>query len=149
MTAQQMWDRFTKETGVSAGYDAWAFCGGGEVGDQLAKLVLDGTKTATASAYISYQTENEPIPEAGCYSVVLYDNAEAACVIQTNQVSLVPFDEVSAEHAYKEGEGDRSLAYWRKVHREAFAPDYAQAGLQFDEHGLTVLQEFTVVYQIP
>lgn len=147
MTAQQMWNQFAGETGISAGYDAWAFCGGGEIGDRLAKLVLDGVKTATASAYISYQIENEPIPEAGCYSVVLYDNGEAACIIRTNKVSLVPFDEVSAEHAYKEGEGDRSLAYWREVHRESFAPDYAEAGLEFDEHGLIVLEEFHIVYR--
>ena len=97
MTAQQMWHQFARETGISAEYDAWAFCGGGEIGDRLAKLVLDGIKTATASAYISYQIENESIPKAGSYSVVLYDSGEAACIIQTNKVNLVPFDEVSAQ----------------------------------------------------
>lgn len=147
MTAQQMWNQFSKKIGISAEYEAWAFCGGGEIGDRLAKLVLNGVKIATASAYISYQIENESIPEIGCYSVILYDNGEAACIIQTNKVSLIPFDEVPAEHAYKEGEGDRSLAYWRKVHRESFTPDYAAAGLEFDEHGLIVLEEFTVVYR--
>ena len=147
MTAQQMWHQFARETGISAEYDAWAFCGGGEIGDRLAKLVLDGIKTATASAYISYQIENESIPKAGSYSVVLYDSGEAACIIQTNKVNLVPFDEVSAQHSYKEGEGDKSLVYWREVHREAFTPDYAAAGLEFDEHGLIVLEEFTVVYR--
>jgi len=147
MTAKELWDRFTKEYHINATYEAWAFCGGGEVGDRLAQLVLDGIKTATASAYISYQMEQEPIPVDGCYSVILWDNGEAACIIQTTKVTLVPFDEVSAKHAYLEGEGNRSLQYWRKVHEEAFEPDYHVAGQEFDEHGLIVLEEFKVVYR--
>lgn len=43
---------------------------------------------------------------------------------------LVPFDQVSERHAWLEGEGDRSLAYWREVHREAFEPDYQAAGME-------------------
>ena len=39
----------------------------------------------------------------------------------------VPFDEVSKEHAYKEGEGDRSLAYWRDVHEDFFAEEFISA----------------------
>ena len=33
---------------------------------------------------------------------------------------MVPFDEVDEEHAYLEGEGDRSLEYWREVHERFF-----------------------------
>lgn len=147
MNAEQMWKQFSEDNHIDASYDAWAFCGGGEVGDRLAGLVLKGIKTATASAYISYQTENEDIPKAGSYSAVLYDSKEAACIIQTTHVSLVPYNQVSAEHAYLEGEGDRSLSYWRRVHREAFIPDYQEAGKEFDENGLIVLEQFQVVYK--
>lgn len=145
MTAQELWDRFTRRTGIVAPYEAWAFCGGGEIGDELARLTLEGTKTATASAYIAYETEKEPIPEVGCYSVVLYDDGSAACIIRDTKVTTVPFNQVSPRHAYLEGEGDRSLAYWKKVHREFFTPDYEAAGLPFDECGLCVLEEFEVV----
>ena len=62
-------------------------------------------------------------------------------------VSLVAYNQVSAEHAYLEGEGDRSLSYWRRVHREAFTPDYQEAGKEFDENGLIVLEQFQVVYK--
>ena len=146
MTARELWTEFSEKTGITADYDEWAFCGGGEAGDELARLVLAGKKTATASAYIAYQTENEPLPQLGEYSVVLFDSGEAACIIQNMGVSLVPFSEVSAEHAYREGEGDRSLEYWKRVHREAFEPDYAAAGLPFEEDGLCVLEEFELVY---
>ena len=146
MTARELWEEFSRKTGINADYDEWAFCGGGEIGDELAQLVLEGKKTATASAYIAYQTENEPLPQAGEYSVVLFDSGEAACIIRNVRVSLVPFKKVPAEHAYCEGEGDRSLEYWRSVHREAFETDYAAAGLPFDEDGLCVLEEFEPVY---
>ena len=78
--------------------------------------------------------------------MILLDSGEAAGVICNTKVTLVPFDEVSAEHAFREGEGDRSLAYWKKVHREAFTPDYEAAGKLFDEHGLCVLEEFALLY---
>ena len=147
MTVGEMWRRFSESAGIEAPYQAWSFCGGGEIGDELAELVLEEKKTATASAYISYLTEKEELPKAGEYSVVLYDNGEAACVIRTNKVTLVPFDKVTERHASLEGEGDGSLEYWRTVHREIFTEDYAAAGLPFDEHGLCVLEEFEVQYK--
>lgn len=147
MTAQELWDKYSQYSGVDAPFEAWAFCDGGEVGDRLARLVLDGIKTATASAYIAYQTENEQLPQVGDHSVILFDNGEAACVIRDTKVSVVPFDEVSERHAYLEGEGDRSLAYWRAVHEEFFTPDYEAAGKPFDRRGLSVLEEFEVVYR--
>ena len=149
MTGGEMWRIFCRENGISAEtpHDEWKFCGGGEVGDMLARLVLDGIKTATASAMIAYQTEDESVPKVDSYSIVLFDDDRAACVIRDTKVSVVPFDEVSAEHAYKEGEDDRSLEKWREVHRKAFEHDYAAAGLRFDEHGDCVLEEFEVVYK--
>ena len=129
MTAEQMWHAYCESSGVSeqTPYSAWAFCGGGAVGDELAQLVLAGTKTATASA-LAFELEKEPLPKVGEYSVILLDSGEAAGVICDTKVTLVPFDEVSGAHAVREGEGDRSLAYWKKVHREAFTPDFEAAG---------------------
>lgn len=146
MKAQELWDLFSKENNINDRYEAWAFCDGGEVADILATLVLSGVKTATASSLISYQTENEPIPKPGDYSVILYNNGEAACILRTTSIILTPFDEVPERHAYLEGEGDRSLAYWREVHRDFFTPDYEKAGVLFDEHGIVILEEFELVY---
>lgn len=150
MTANEMWSKFCSETNLDpeTPYEAWAFCGGGPFADELATLVLSGMKTANASALIAYETENEPVPKVGCYSVILYDDGTAAGVIRDTKVSLVPFCEVSAEHAFKEGEGDRTLAYWREVHQQVFTPDYQAAGKEFDEQGICVLEEFQLVYPI-
>ena len=58
----------------------------------------------------------------------------------------LPFRDVSEDHAYKEGEGDRSLAYWRQVHEELFTKWLAEIGLSFSPESKVVLEEFQVVY---
>ncbi len=139
MNAQQMWEAF----GGRGEYEAWRF--GGDA-DALAELVLAGKKTATASAYPLYELENEPLPKAGEYSVILDSRDEAVCVIQTTKVYVVPFDQVSPGHAAREGEGDLSLTDWRAVHRAFFAGELEAAGLTFHESMKVVCEEFAKVF---
>ena len=56
----------------------------------------------------------------------------------------VTFNRVSEEHAWKEGEGDRSLEYWRNTHRRFFAEELREEGLDFDEEMELVCEEFEV-----
>lgn len=119
---------------------------GGEA-DLLAHLVATGEKTATASAYPLYELENEPLPAIGAYSVILDSKDNAVCIIQTKKVTIVPFYEVSAEHAYKEGEGDKSLDFWREVHEKFFTECLNEARLKFTPAMKVVCEEFAVVYK--
>lgn len=144
MTGEEMWTACAGQYGLVRGeYDAWAF--GGDP-DGLAALVLAGIKTATASAYPLYALEGEPLPEAGEYSVILNSRDEAVCVILTDRVTVVPYRDVGAEHARREGEGDRSLAYWRQVHEAFFREEMAAAGLAFTEDMPVVCEEFHAVW---
>ena len=139
MTAEEMW-KLSKLTG---GYDAWPF---GVAANELADLTNKGIKTATASAYILYEIDGEELPKVNSYSVVLDGDDNAVCIIKTTKVYVVPFNQVSEEHAYKEGEGDRSLKYWRKVHKAFFAPQMKSAGLSFNDDMLVVCEEFEKVF---
>lgn len=144
MNAQEMWKLFKTTNSIQANeYDAWQF---GDDPDLLARLVLEGKKTATASAYPLYELEGEPIPQENQYSVILNTKDEAVCIIRNIRVTIVPYREITAEHAFKEGEGDRSLDYWRKVHEAFFTQDMAASGLTFDESMPVVCEEFKVVY---
>lgn len=145
MTGAQMWAAYTAGHPEAAGadYDAWAF---GDDPDGLAALVLAGVKTATASAYPVYEREDEPLPEAGEYSVILNSREEAVCVIRTDRVFTVPFREVDGEQARREGEGDRSLAYWRAVHERFFREEMAASGLVFTEDMPVVCEQFHMVW---
>jgi len=147
MTAQQMWERFIKQNPDAAGYtyDAWCY---GDTPDELAELTRKGIKTATASAYPVYELEKEPLPEAGAYSVILYSDGSAACIIQTEMVSVTPFRNVTEEQAFREGEGDRTLRYWRTVHERFFRIEMETAGLNFTEDMDVVCEEFKVVFTL-
>lgn len=140
MTAEELWQAY----GGKGDYEAWAF---GDDPDVLAALVLSGEKTATCSAYPMYALDDEPMPKAGEYSVILDGGGNAVCVIQTMTVEILPFCEVTEEMAALEGEGDKSLAYWRRVHREFFTKEMDEAGLCFTPEMSVVFETFRVVYK--
>lgn len=145
MTAEQMWESFIKESGLkNTEYEAWAF---GDNSDLLAELTAKGIKTATCSALYFYEAEGEKLPEAEEYSVILNSRDEAVCIIKTVKVYIEQFKNISREHAYKEGEGDRSLEYWRKIHRDFFIKELEPAGVEFSEDMKLVCEEFEVVYR--
>ena len=144
MNATLLWNKFIEENNINdVYYEAWAFGGNP---DKLLKLVLEGRKTATASLNYLYKEKGERRPEPGDYSVILDSKGDAYCVIQTVKVYIKSFKEVSAEHAYKEGEGDLSLAYWRKVHEEFFTDELKDEELKFSEDLEVVLEEFELKY---
>lgn len=144
MTPTQLWQDFLA-VNLQAGPEpeAWAF---GAEADQLADLVARGIKTSTSSAHALYELAGEELPEAGGYDIVLDSRGQAVSIIQTTRVYVTPFSQVTAEHARREGEGDRSLAYWRQVHEEFFTIWLEEAGLTFSEDMLVVCEEFDVVY---
>lgn len=146
MTHQELWAAY-KTVNPKAGenYEAWAY---GDDPDVLAELTRTGVKTATASAGVWYEGGEEPMPKAGEYSVVLDSREEAVCVIRTTKVYTVPFNQVSAGQAWREGEGDRSLDYWRRVHEDFFRAELEGAGLEFSPSMPVVCEEFEMVYPL-
>jgi uncharacterized protein YhfF len=85
-------------------HDTYAFGATDESADLLAHLVKIGQKTATTSALDLYEAD-EPLP----------------------------FDQVTQEHAYHEGEDDRTLTTWRREHRAFFTAAYHEMGRTFNE----------------
>lgn len=140
MTPEELW----KKSRLAGTYDAWQF---GEAPDKLADLVVQKIKTATCSAYDLYAIDNEPLPKAGEYSIILNSKDEAVCIIQTRRVYVTEFNHVSAEHAFKEGEGDRTLEYWRRVHEKFLRNELASVNKSFDGTTKVVCEEFEVVFE--
>ena len=144
MTPQEMWNAY-KQINSSIGdeIDAWAF---GVEADFLADLVLKGEKTATASAYDLYALEGELLPQEGTFDIILDSQNQAVCIVEITRVSVQPFNQVSAQPAFNEG--DKSLAYWRQVHEDCFAEWMREAGLTFTHESKVVLEEFRKVYPL-
>lgn len=146
-----MWSLFIEKNPEykNAKYEAWCFGGNNEDDvNKLAKLVKDGIKTATASAYELYEIDKEPLPPVGYFNIILDSDKNAICITQTTKVYVCPFDKVSKEHAYKEGEGDKSLSYWREVHRQFFKNELKEYNLPFNGDTHVVCEEFKMVYSM-
>ncbi|RYE74956.1 MAG: ASCH domain-containing protein [Myxococcales bacterium] len=124
---------------------AWSFGGTPEQADELLALVLKGRKTATASARWDYESEDD-VPVVGSLGIVLDGAGAPRALVSTTAVDVVRFADVTEAHAYAEGEGDRSLAYWRQAHEEFFTT-YAPEGQVFSADMLVVVETFEVLYQ--
>jgi uncharacterized protein YhfF len=127
---------------------AWSFGATPEQASELAALVVDGLKTATASAAEDYAAEGEPLPEPGVLGIVLDGEGHPRALVGTAEVEVVAFDDVDEDHALAEGEGDRSLAYWREGH-ERFFREHDPHGRGFRPDMPVVLERFRVLYPAP
>ena len=121
--------------------DAWALGGTADQADELLGLVLSGIKTATASALWSYEDDDEPLPEAGELSIVCDGQGRPRALIRLTDVTVTNLDDVSERHAFAEGEGDRTLAYWRRAHEDFFR-SHLPAGRELDGSMPVVLERF-------
>lgn len=128
-------------------YSAWHFCDNEQDADELAELVLEGTKKATASLFATYEFENEAPPKQGDHSIIINWKGEAKCIIKTTNIEVVPFKDVTEEFAKTEGEGDKSLKYWKNCHWDYFSRESRLIGKEFDENMLVVCEKFEVVYK--
>lgn len=147
MTPDALWQRYVAENPQFAHhpYQAWPY--GSNEPDALLELTLRSVKTATASAVPVYEHSGEAIPKAGDFSVLLSSGGEARCIIRTTRVTVAPFAQVSEKQAFLEGEGDRSLAYWREAHRRFFTAEMESIRSVFTETMPVVCEEFVVVYR--
>ena len=127
-------------------YDAFHFDDNEPSANHLAALVLAGTKRATAGLLWSFESADKPSPKPGDLSVVTDWHGKPVCIIETTQVEIVPFEEVSAEFAATEGEGDGSLGYWRRAHWAYLGRECARIGRTPDQRMPVLCERLTVVY---
>ena len=126
--------------------EAFAFGDSKRMAQELAELVLQGTKRATASLVWSYD-DGRSQPKPGDLSIVTTWSKEPLCIIETTAVDVAPFEEVSEDFANTEGEGDGSLESWRRNHTAFFAGECARLGRTQSPRVPVVCERFKVVYQ--
>lgn len=117
--------------------------------NDLAALVMSGRKRATAALLWAHEHESKPVPKPGDLSIVTDYAGGPVCIIETRRVDIVPFQQVSAEFAATEGEGDASLEYWRRVHEDYFGRECKRIGRQFSARMPVVCERFEVAYREP
>jgi uncharacterized protein YhfF len=127
--------------------EAWHFCDNEADANELGALVLAGIKTATCSQLREYEAEGEKIPAVGDLSIIIDWDGNPLGIIETTEITIRPYNEVDASFAYDEGEGDRSLAYWRAAHWRFFAREGAEMGWEPAEDMPLVCERFRLIYQ--
>ena len=113
--------------------------------DELADLVNKGIKTATTGAYELFE-EDEEILKVGEYNIILDGLGNPICITITREVYILKYNLISSNHAFLEGEGDRSYEYWKKVHDEYFTEEFRECNKEFYEEAPMVCEVFEKVY---
>jgi uncharacterized protein YhfF len=146
---KDFWDEFCRanpEVKQDEDYQVWSFGDSHKLANELYKLVLEGKKTATAC--LVWENEHDPTnaPILNGYSVITDFEGKPKCIIKTLKIEIKPFNEVDEVFAAKEGEGDLSLTYWKKVHLDYFTKKCQELGKQASETMLVVCEEFKLLY---
>ncbi len=129
---------------VSLRPGAFAFGTTRKEANDLAALVLAGTKTATTSYATGYDREGEELPTPDDLWIMCDGEGRPRALLRNTRVERVPFSDVDDEIAKAEGEGD--LEKWRSDHLASFTAEADELGYDFTESGDVVVEYFRVLY---
>jgi len=151
-TVQAYWDKFLESLPANSPYHTKTYSEGGygdspELMDELIQLVLIGRKTATCGSLWEWEAEDKPLPKVGNVWVELDGSGNPVCITETVEVTIRKYNEVDADFARAEGEGDLSLDYWREAHKNYFSRVLRKIGKDFSEDMPLVCERFRIVYK--
>tara|TARA_B110000263_G_C15150464_1_gene437612 strand:+ start:123 stop:596 length:474 start_codon:yes stop_codon:yes gene_type:complete len=148
-SVERLWNDFLnenpenkiKETPLS-----FYFCDNKKDADQCAELVVKGIKQATATSLWWYEKNNAPLPRVGDKYIVTDWDGNARAIIENIKVEQVPYNKITPEFAEIEGEGDKSLDYWKRVHEAYYKREMKIHFEKFDENIIIVCEYFKKIY---
>ena len=149
-TVQQLWNRFVAENPSYAQLDQpkTGYFGDNEKdANILADLVQKDIKKATSHSLLGLQYRQEPLPHLDDIFAVTDWAGNAKCLVKTTSVKLVPFFAIHAEHARMEGEGDKSLDYWKKAHWDYYTRELEPFGRTPRESMIVVFERFEKIFE--
>jgi uncharacterized protein YhfF len=151
-TVKSYWDQFLASLPPDSPYHAKTYVAEGwgdspRLADELGALIAQGRKTATCSALWEWEAEGNPIPQVGLITIALNGRGEPLCIVETVEVTIRKYNEVDADFAREEGEGDLSLNYWRQAHRNYFSRVLRKIGKEFSEEMPLICERFRVIHK--
>ena len=141
------WQSFCDAKGIEGkSYDVVAFGDSPAMMDELAALVVQGPKRATAGLLRDYQEEPRAVPAIGGYAVVVNGGGDPLCVFQTTDVRIGPLSSVDDSFAWDEGEGDRTRQWWLAAHTSYFTRQSESENFQMHPGIMTIFERFILVW---
>lgn len=128
-------------------YSSWHFCDNERDADECAELAANGHKRATAPSLWGLLHAGEPLPRVGDLHVITNWAGVARCIIRITDFEILPLNLIDESHARAEGEGDGSLAWWRKAHWDYYQRELEGSGYQPQADMPIVFQRFECVFR--
>ena len=125
---------------------SWYFCDNEKDAKECAKLTQEGIKQATSTSLWWFEKNNSPLPQIGELNIVTDWYGIAKAIIKTVKVEQIPYSEITEKYAAIEGEGDQSLAYWKKVHWDYYSREMEEYNEKPSEDMLIVCEHFETVF---
>ncbi|MBE8720808.1 ASCH domain-containing protein [Sphingobacterium pedocola] len=122
------------------------FCDNKEDADACVELVVQKIKRATSPSVWWFEKNNEELPRVGDIAIVTNWEGEPRAIIKTTKVEIVKFKNITPEYAYTEGEGDKSLDYWKKVHLDYYKREMEELGEYPNEEMEIVCEYFETIW---
>lgn len=146
---ESLWNNFLKENPnniIRQKPIAYYFCDNKQDANECAKLVVKGIKQATATSLWWYKKHHEQLPKVGEQHIVTDWDGNAKAIIEITKVTQKSYNEITPEFAEIEGEGDKSLEYWQKVHKAYYMREMEPYGETFNENMIIVCEYFKTIY---
>jgi uncharacterized protein YhfF len=141
------WDMVKAKTGIIGNFvDAWGFGDAPELMDELLGYVLEGIKRTSTDLLKESELEGWPNSREGEYNIILNGKDQPVAVIKTVSVRRVKYQDVDADHAFWEGEGDRTLETYFLEHDKYYKRRGEALGFTFHKDMLVDLVRFELVY---
>lgn len=117
-----------------------------ELAHELGELVRRGLKTASAGLPSAWEVCGDSLPQVGDVEIIIDWDGEPVAVVEVTEVRVLPFDDVDEAFARDEGEGDRSLSWWREAHWRYFSRECARLGGQPSRAMPVVCRRFRLLH---
>ena len=122
------------------------FCDNKKDADDCAELVIKKIKQATSTSVWWFEKNKEEIPKIGDLAIVTDWNNEPKAIIITKKVEIVKFKNITPEYAFIEGEGNKTLEYWKNVHWMYYSNEMKKYNEKPNEEMKIVCEYFETIW---
>ena len=147
-SVEQMWARFRALNPEAPAEPplAYHFCDNREDAQVCADLVVAGQKQATAASLAELEMAGYPVAEPGDLAIITDFSGLARAIVRTTSVEIRRFGDVDAQFAWDEGEGDRSLEWWRDAHLAYYQRVLAETDVPVDDDLMIACERFETIF---
>ena len=149
-SVRNMWFEFIHsmpEYSIMSIPEIFYFCDNKKDADACADLVVRGVKKATSPSLWWFKTNGIDLPKVGDLFIITDWDGLAKAIIKTSRIDTIAFQNITERYAQTEGEGDKSLSYWKKTHWDYYTREMKAYNTQPTPEMMIVCQQFRTIWK--